>query len=55
MEWKTSQRFVYAKRSRKSRNIDPTQMAIIAGCLLITSMASLWLPMYFASAALQIP
>jgi len=53
MQAKKSKMFVYVKQFRRSHNLDRTQVAIIVAFLLISTLASLWLPIYFAHQALS--
>ena len=53
MEAKKSKMFVYVKQFKKTHRLDNMQMAIILGFLLISTLASLWLPVYFAGLALH--
>jgi hypothetical protein len=53
MELKLSKRMVTIKWLGKSYRTDFMQLAIILGFLMIATLASLWLPIYFATRALQ--
>jgi hypothetical protein len=48
-------RFVYVKRYRRGRSQDRMQLSIMFGFLLISTLASLWLPIYFISLAVKLP
>ena len=53
MEAKKSKTVMYVKQFMRSHNIDQMQLAIILSFLLISTMASLWLPVYFVGLALH--
>ena len=53
MQAKKSKMFVYVKQFKRTHHLDNMQLAIILGFLLISTLASLWLPVYFASQALN--
>ena len=53
MEPKISKKIVSIKWLGKSYRTDFVQLAIILGFLLIATLASLWLPIYFVTMALR--
>ena len=53
MQAKKSKMFVYVKQFKRTHHLDNMQLAIILGFLLISTLASLWLPVYFAGLALH--
>ena len=53
MEAKKSKMFVYVKQFKRTHRLDNTQLAIILGFLVISTLASLWLPIYFVSLAIN--
>jgi hypothetical protein len=53
MELKISKKFVSIKWLGWSLRTEPMQMAIIFGFILLTTLASLWMPIYFATKALR--
>ena len=50
---KKSKKLVYVKWLRKGRAADPVQLAIMLGFIFITTLVSLWLPMYFTMVFLR--
>ena len=53
MQAQKSKMFVYVKQFKRSHHLDNMQLAIILGFLLVSTLASLWLPIYFVSLALN--
>ena len=53
MQAKKSKMFVYVKQFRRSHHLDRTQFAIMVGFLLISTLASLWLPFFIANLVIK--